>query len=152
MTGRNGSAAVRRSSGHGPRRRARVNCLRALYRAEVVGESPEEVRAEVAADETLAAEVREYTVRLLGLVADHREEIDAILRAALTRWDLERVAVTDRCVLRLGAAELLYEPEVPARVVLDEAIEIAKRYGTGDSGRFVNGVLDRVAREHREED
>jgi N utilization substance protein B len=86
------------------------------------------------------------------LVDDHREEIDKVLREALTRWDLKRLAVIDRCVLRIGVAELLYEPEAPTRVVLDEAIEIAKQFGSSESGRFVNGVLDRVARDFRKED
>jgi N utilization substance protein B len=139
------------SGGHGPRRRARVACVRALYRAEVVGDAPAELARELASDETITEEVRSYAHRLISLVADHAEEIDRILSAALVRWDLTRLAVTDRCVLRMGAAEILYEPEVPTRVILDEAIEIAKRYGSGESGRFVNGVLDRVARERREE-
>jgi N utilization substance protein B len=129
-----------------------VACVRGLYRAEVVREDPRDVRAELAEDESVPEEVRTYAGLLLDLVADHAEEIDKILRDALTRWDLERLAITDRCVLRLGAAELLYEPDVPTRVVLDEAIEIAKRYGSGESGHFVNGVLDRIARDHRGEE
>jgi N utilization substance protein B len=136
----------------GYRRRGRVACLRGLYRSEVVRDDLREVREELASGDALPDDVRDYAVRLMDLVADHAAEIDRILRDALTRWDLDRLAITDRCVLRLGAAELLYEPDVPARVVLDEAIEIAKRYGSGESGRFVNGVLDHIAREHRGED
>ncbi len=126
--------------------------MRALYRVEVVGDALEVARRETAADESLPGEAREYGAHLVGLVETHGEEIDAAIRAALDRWDLGRLAVTDRCVLRMAAAELLFEFTVPKGVVLDEAIEIAKRYGTGESGRFVNGVLDRVAREHRGED
>jgi len=125
--------------------------VRALYRVEVVGDGPADLAREMASDETVTEEVRGYAQRLVALVADHAEEIDRVLSEALARWDLARLAVTDRCVLRMGTAELLYEPEVPTRVILDEAIEIAKRYGSGESGRFVNGVLDRVARERREE-
>ena len=143
-----GAQAPRR----GYRRRGRVACLRGLYRAEVVKDDLSDVRAELAENEAVPEDVREYAGRLMDLVAEHAAEIDRILRDALTRWDLDRLAITDRCVLRLGAAELLYEPDVPTRVVLDEAIEIAKRYGSGESGRFVNGVLDRIAREHRGED
>lgn len=125
--------------------------MRALYRAEVAGDPLEQVAEEVGSDESLPGPVREYAGFLLRLVIEHGEEIDGILRGALTRWDLSRVAVTDRSVLRMATAELLYEPSLPTRVILDEAIEIAKRYGSADSGRFVNGVLDRIAREHRGE-
>ena len=123
--------------------------MRALYRAEVVGDAPAELARELASEETITGEIRDYAHRLISLVVEHAEEIDRILSEALVRWDLKRLAVTDRCVLRMGAAELLYEPELPTRIILDEAIEIAKRYGSGESGRFVNGVLDRVAREGR---
>jgi N utilization substance protein B len=129
-----------------------VASLQALYRAEVVGDDLAGVGEEVRADGALPEAVREYAGRLVDLVAAHRDEIDRILEAAMTHWDLKRVAVVDRCVLRMGAGELLYEPEVPTRVVLDEAIEIAKQFGSGDSGRFVNGVLDHVARTHRGEE
>ena len=126
--------------------------LQALYRAEVVGDDLAKVAAELEADASLPEEVRTYARLLVGFVAEHQEEIDRQLAEALTRWDLKRVAVVDRCVLRIGAGELLYEPEVPARVILDEAIEIAKQFGSGESGRFVNGVLDRIARAHRGEE
>lgn len=133
----------------GRRRRARVACLQAMYRAEVVGDSVESVAGELAADPKLPSEIQAYASRLIALVAEHWSEIDATLTAALQRWELKRLAVLDRCVLRIGAAELLYEPELPTSIILSEAIEIAKRFGTNESGRFVNGVLDRVARDHR---
>jgi N utilization substance protein B len=73
-------------------------------------------------------------------------DVDAALRAATEHWEVERLAATDRSVLRAALAELIGRPGIPARVILNEAIEIAKRYGSQDSGRFVNGVLDRAAR------
>ena len=126
--------------------------MRALYRSEVVGDDPREVLEDLTAEGSLPEPGRDYARELGALVLDHREDVDAALEAALTRWDLKRLAVIDRCVLRIGAAELLFAPQVPTRVILDEAIEIAKRYGSHESGRFVNGVLDRVARDHREEE
>ena len=116
-----------------------------------MGDSLESVMADLESRDSLAEESRDFALSLLSHVLQHGEAIEEILQGALTRWDLKRVAVTDRCVLKMGAAELLYEPEVPSRVVLDEAIEIAKQFGSGESGRFVNGVLDRVARDHRRE-
>jgi N utilization substance protein B len=126
--------------------------MRALYRAEVVGDALDRVATDVAADDSIPEAIRDYAARLSQLVAEHGDEIDEVLQAALTRWELKRLAVIDRCVLRIGVAELLYEPQVPTRVVLDEAIEIAKQFGTSESGRFVNGVLDRVAHDFRKED
>jgi transcription antitermination protein NusB len=76
-------------------------------------------------------------------------EVDAILKGAAEHWSLERLAATDRAVLRAAVAELIARPGTPARVVIDEAIEVAKRFGAEESGRFVNGVLDRAARELR---
>jgi N utilization substance protein B len=74
-------------------------------------------------------------------------EIDAALARHSRNWSLERLAATDRAVLRLAAAELLFRPDVPGRVVIDEAIEISRRFGNASSSAFVNGVLDAVWRE-----
>ena len=139
-------------SGSGPRRRGRIACMRALYRSEVVGDALDQIVSDMAGDAGIPEAARDYARQLSHLVDEHRAEIDKVLREALTRWDLKRLAVIDRCVLRIGVAELLYEPEVPTRVILDEAIEIAKQFGSSKSGRFVNGVLDRVASDFRKED
>jgi len=81
--------------------------------------------------------------------AGRGDEIDGLLRAAAQHWSLERLSGTDRAVLRAAVAELVSRQGTPARVVIDEAIEIAKAYGSEESGRFVNAVLDRIARELR---
>jgi N utilization substance protein B len=75
--------------------------------------------------------------------------VDRALAEGAEHWSLQRLAATDRAVLRLATAELMSRPGTPARVVLDEAIEIARRFGSAASGSFVNGVLDRVARQLR---
>jgi N utilization substance protein B len=80
-------------------------------------------------------------------VVAHLDEIDRRLTAAAENWRLPRMAAVDRNVLRLGAHELLYLPETPAAVAFDEAIELARRYGSADSPAFVNGVLDRLRRD-----
>jgi N utilization substance protein B len=81
----------------------------------------------------------------------HREDIDRRLSAAAENWRLPRMAAVDRNVLRLGAYELLYAAEMPDRVALDEAIELARRYGSKDSPAFVNGVLDRLRQRKEDE-
>lgn len=87
-----------------------------------------------------------YMVTLLDTVAAHLPEIDERVQAALLNWRLERLSAIDRNVLRLGAAELLYLPDVPPRVAIQEAILLAEKYGTAQSPRFVNGVLDALMR------
>lgn len=91
------------------------------------------------------AEGRPYADDVVRGVVDHRATIDERIRAASEHWRLERMARVDRNVLRIGVFELLERPEVPRAVIIDEAVELAKRYGTEDSGKFVNGVLDRIA-------
>ena len=81
-----------------------------------------------------------------GVIA-HLEEIDANLSAAAENWRLARMTTVDRNVLRLGAFELLHAADMPAAAVMDEAIELARRYGAADSPAFVNGILDRLERE-----
>jgi N utilization substance protein B len=87
---------------------------------------------------------RTYMRELVNSVADHRQEIDGQLDQSLTNWRLERLSVIDRNILRLAAAEMLYgnSEDVPAAVSIQEAIVLAEKYGTQESPRFVNGVLD----------
>lgn len=87
-----------------------------------------------------------YAERLLLAVTGHREAIAARLAAALENWSLERVALVDRCVLEVACAEILFFTDVPLAVAIDEAVQIARKFSTDESGPFVNGVLDRVAR------
>ena len=94
-------------------------------------------------------ELVEFARGLVAGVRLNRAELDARLTAAAENWSLERMAATDRNVLRLGAYEVLHTG-TPAAVAIDEAIELAKRYGTPQSARFVNGILDRLLRERRE--
>lgn len=90
-------------------------------------------------------EGREYADDLVRGVYGELEQIDTIISRASQNWRVERMSRVDRNVLRLGAFELLRRPEVPRAVIIDEAVELAKRFGTEDSSSFVNGVLDRIA-------
>jgi len=129
------------------RRRSRILAFRTLYRAEVAEDALADLLAEMTTDESVREDVRDFAVHLVSAVAQGEEAIDEAIKAALTSaWSLERLAVTDRCVLRMGTGELMFTPHQPVAVVLNESIEIARKFGTPDSGRFVNGVLDRVAK------
>ena len=91
-------------------------------------------------------DIKGIVEKYLRNIYEYKEEIDKTIAEYLINWDFERVSYIDRSVLRLGTYELLYEADVPIEVTLDEMIEIAKSYGTEDSGKFVNGVLDRIAK------
>ena len=79
-------------------------------------------------------------------MADHLDELDSVIQGSSLNWRLTRMAVVDRNVLRFAAYELLHCEDIPRKVTLNEAIEVGKRYGSEDSGAFINGVLDRIAR------
>jgi|SRR5690606_29007850 len=94
---------------------------------------------------------RLYTDVLVRLVARRRAEIDRLIQDNLTNWSFDRLAVVDRNILRLGVAELLYVDDVPPKVAIQEAVRLAERYGTPESPRFVNGVLDAIMRSRSSE-
>ena len=86
----------------------------------------------------------EFTLELIAGIKEHQAELDETIRQVAENWRLDRMAAIDRNILRLGAYEMLHRPEVPAKVAINEALELAKRYSTAQSSRFVNGILDKV--------
>jgi N utilization substance protein B len=130
----------------GSRRRARELAFLALYQSDLLGE-PAAVRLrELAPDPEVPAEAGEYARLVVDSFDHHRPAVDRTIRETAPQWELERMATTDRAVLRLAVVELLFMPGVPDPVTINEAIEIGKRYGGEGSGRFVNGVLDAIRR------
>jgi N utilization substance protein B len=126
----------------GTRRRARELALQLLYQFELTDAPPEEMQAGFEEWRNATEGVREFADNLLRGTLARLNEIDGELGRQTTHWRLERLAAVDRNILRLAMYELMFETDTPHAVVIDEAIEIAKKYGTKDSGRFVNGVLD----------
>ncbi len=128
------------------RRQSREIALQALYRIELTGDTSPEALELLWQHFEAPIDARGFAVELVhGVLAD-REAIDRLLAEAAENWSLSRLSRVDLNVLRLAAHELLLRDErVPTRVILDEAIEIARRYGGEDSAQFVNGVLDCVA-------
>jgi transcription antitermination protein NusB len=128
------------------RSKARKRALDVLYAADVRGVPGTEVLEQVRAERAAAHGVmNEYVADLVEGVAAHRERIDELLATYSQGWDLERMPVVDRNVLRIGVYELLWEREVPDAVVLDEAVSLARELSTDDSATFVNGLLGRIA-------
>lgn len=123
---------------------AREAALQYLYEVDVVGLGEAEALEEFLARQLGRAEARPFAARLVCGVLEHREEIDRALGETAEHWSLARMAVVDRNILRLGACELLHCGDVPAKVALDEAINLARRFSTEEACAFVNGILDRI--------
>jgi N utilization substance protein B len=120
-----------------------------LYQWERSGEGVERVAEAFWRVRTTTDETRAMAERLFTGAVSHRTAIDGHIAEALTNWRLDRVAEVDKAVLRLGAYELMEEPGTPAAVVIDEAVELAKRFSSADSPAFVNGVLDALKKKVR---
>jgi transcription antitermination factor NusB len=136
------------------RSRARGWALQVLYAWESRGGEAGDVReilTEFLAERRIAAESRDYLTQLVHVAIEQRAPIDEALQGALTNWRLARLSVIDRNILRLAAAEMLFVDDVPGRVSIQEAILLAEKYGTSESPRFVNGVLDALLRRGEED-
>ncbi|MEY2419765.1 MAG: transcription antitermination protein NusB [Actinomycetota bacterium] len=122
---------------------ARERALELLYEAEAKATSVDDVLA------ALPIEPDAYAIDVVTGVREHAGTIDELIKRLAPDWPIDRMPAVDRAVLRVGIYELSQRPDVPTAVVLDEAVELAKRYSTEESGRFVNGVLAAAARELR---
>jgi N utilization substance protein B len=127
------------------RRDARERALGLLYEAEAKGCTGAEVLA------ALPVPADEFAAALVAAVDEHHERIDALLSEHARGWTLSRMPALDRAALRMGTAELMARPDVPTAVVLAETVDLASRFSTDDSGRFVNGLLAKIATEVRGE-
>jgi N utilization substance protein B len=128
-------------SSTGARRRARERALDLLYEAETKGLAPDAVLAE------LVVAPEPYAATLVHGVGAHLAAIDASIGAHATAWDIGRLPVIDRQLLRIATFELVFGAEVPIAVAIDEAVELAQQFSTEESGRYVNGVLAAIAAE-----
>ena len=127
------------------RSRGREVALQVLYQVEQNhGVSPDEVRRFIERRLLEDRKLCEFTEGLIDGVQEHQTQIDTMITQVAENWRLDRMAAIDRNILRLGAYEMLFRPEIPAKVAINEALELAKRYSTAQSSRFVNGILDRV--------
>jgi N utilization substance protein B len=151
----------------GKRRTAREIALQMLYQRELGGTDLAAIFAAFDAGEYVAChrepggaaeggralqrvvEALPYAQELVRGTVAHLEEIDGLIRVQAANWRLERMPVVDRNVLRLAVYELLFETDIPKLVVMDEAIELAKKFGSEQSGRFVNGLLDGLLKRHQ---
>ena len=128
----------------GKRSQAREAALKTLYQMDITKDSPDQALKIFFRHHRVAVSSQPFVSRLVQGTVEHLIRIDELLGQHATNWTLNRMAIVDRNILRLGIFELLFESETPPKVVINEAVELAKRFGTADSGKFVNGVLDSV--------
>ncbi len=128
----------------GKRRQAREAALKILYALDITHADVKDVLVAPWVAEIIPPEVQDFSRALVSGVMAHRDDIDALIQAASLHWSLERMGIVERNILRLAIYELLYLPDIPPKVTLNEAVEIAKRYGAEEASVFVNGILDRI--------
>ena len=128
------------------RRRGREFAMQLLYAVEVGKEAFAEALKGLSDDPELPQDAREYGTQLARKVLESQKDLDDRIAAAASNWDLDRIAIVDKLIIRCAVAELMYMRDVPLKVAINEAVDIAKKYSTGDSSRFVNGVLDAIAK------
>lgn len=126
------------------RRRSREMAVQVLYQVDMaqsdIGEALRLFCKHFKAPES----IRDFAIELVNGAHEHREEIDTLIRRFSENWRLERMPTVDRNILRLAIFELLYRPDIPTKVSINEAVDIGKKYGSEDSGSFINGILDRI--------
>ena len=130
----------------GKRRKARELVLKSLYSWEISGSEPEKIYSDLLSRTNLDPASKLFSIGLFKKVVENQKIIDEMIKENVQHWDFSRIAVIDKNILRMGLCEFLYMEDIPVKVSLDEAIELAKKYSSEDSGSFVNGVLDAIAK------
>ncbi|MBU0951711.1 MAG: transcription antitermination factor NusB [Elusimicrobia bacterium] len=128
----------------GLRREARETALKVLYVVDVANLTKEEATFIITNGNTMHVHVKSFMDQIVSGTLENTEEIDSQINKYTQNWNISRMAAIDRNIIRIGAFEILKTPETPISVIIDEAVEIAKKYSTSDSGKFVNGILDKI--------
>ncbi|MHC4411163.1 MAG: transcription antitermination factor NusB [Planctomycetota bacterium] len=132
------------------RTRSRELALQVLYQVDARGvDALEQMDHFLSSEEASETDVHEFTRKLVKGTIEAKDSIDEMLSAAAENWKLHRMAIVDRNILRMAVYEMLHIEEIPAKVSINEAIELGKRYSTKQSGSFINGILDRIRREEK---
>jgi len=135
------------------RTKARECALQILYAIDITGDAPKECMEMFWNNyEDVEPDIREFADALVLGVSKNKEKIDKVISDYATNWQMKRMAVIDRNILRFAAYELLFAADIPPKVSINEAIDIAKKYGEKDSGKFVNGILDKINKTERAPD
>lgn len=132
----------------GARRKARELTLQMLFQHDMSGNSPEMVITTFEDLHKVRSNIRDFAVRVFEGTVQNLEKIDDMITQQAENWRLSRMAVVDRNIIRMSIYEFLYENDTPKLVIIDEAIEIAKKFGTSKSPQFINGVLDGILKRY----
>ncbi len=135
----------------GKRRRAREMVLQALYESEFSERPVRDIIDEQIGRRSPSDEGADYARALFIKTVEKKSDLDQVIQSLLENWDPSRLSLVDRNILRFALAEVLYFPDVPARVIIDEAIEVAHRFSSDEAGGFVNGLVDRFVKEFRKD-
>ncbi len=135
----------------GSRRRARELAIQVLFHLEYNSGDPHEVFDLICEHFGPSKSCRAFSRELVLGVCERREELDGLIRASSQHWRLERMPRVDRAILRLGVFEILAMTDIPSKVSIDEAVELGKIYGTKESGSFINGILDNIYNQLKQE-
>lgn len=122
-------------------RPARVFAMQLLYAMEITGQTVAQALPGVLETQEIHDNQKKYGMRLVDLIQEHRADLDESIKAAAAHWELDRMASLDRILLRIAMVELTYIPEVPMKVAISEAVQIAAKFSTDSSSSFVNGLL-----------
>jgi len=126
------------------RRAAREVVLQAMYAQELTADPMRAVEKHIIDGSDLSAELKEFARKIYQSAILHKDTLDEYIKLKSEHWDFARIAIVDRLIIRMAICEFLYFDDIPAKVSISEAIEIAKKYSTDDSSAFVNGILDAV--------
>jgi transcription antitermination factor NusB len=128
----------------GRRRRSRELAIKVLFHLEFSGNDPELTFDLICDNFGVAEEVKPFSRELVQGIYAHIKEIDELLSKASQHWRLERIAKVDRSILRIALYELLFRDDIPPKVSINEAVDLGKKYGSEESGAFINGILDKI--------
>lgn len=130
------------------RTKSRECALQILYQADIRHSDTAPILEEFWEGQQLTPDIKAFATELADGTIAHLKDIDRLITSHANNWDLKRMAVVDRNILRLGTFELLYRHDVPPSVCINEAIELAKRFGDAESAKFINGILDAIHKAH----
>jgi N utilization substance protein B len=125
------------------RRNVRIKVVQILYAYELSKDPIEKVKKDQLSDLD-DEELYKFACELIDKILENQKKVDKLIESSIDNWEIERIALLDKLVLRMGVTELLFFPDIPTKVTINEAIDIAKMFGTNNSGKFVNGVLDAI--------
>ncbi|EQB63741.1 MAG: N utilization substance protein B-like protein [candidate division Zixibacteria bacterium RBG-1] len=132
------------------RRKCRELVLKTLYASEIREINWEELLAQILEQSKVNPKDKLFIQSLIKQILEHGEKIAELIKEKLEHWDFKRLNSVDRIILRMGVCEMLYFPDIPIKVSIDEAIELAKKFSSPEGGKFVNGILDAIAKSNKE--